>query len=89
MPMHGEAIAREELLRKALTVGAGTCSGVVERGRQTGAAPPVSPFADTEVSTNISFAAANGHVRILDHLILGSPDSEDGRGYVSVIECLG
>ena len=28
--------------------------------------PPVSPFADTEVTTNISFAAANGHVRFLE-----------------------
>ena len=28
--------------------------------------PPVSPFADTEVTTNISFAAANGHVRSLE-----------------------
>ena len=28
--------------------------------------PQVSPFADTEVTTNISFAAANGHVRFLE-----------------------
>ena len=28
--------------------------------------PPVSPFADTEVTTNISVAAANGHVRFLE-----------------------
>ena len=28
--------------------------------------PPVSLFADTEVTTNISFAAANGHVRFLE-----------------------
>ena len=28
--------------------------------------PPISPFADTEVTTNISFAAANGHVRFLE-----------------------
>ena len=28
--------------------------------------PPVSPFADTEVTTNISFGAANGHVRYLE-----------------------
>jgi len=27
---------------------------------------PASPFADTEVTTNISFAAANGHVRFLE-----------------------
>ena len=27
---------------------------------------PVSPFADTEVTTNISFGAANGHVRYLE-----------------------
>ena len=28
--------------------------------------PTVSPFADTEVTTNISFAAANGHVRMFE-----------------------
>ena len=28
--------------------------------------PPVSPFADTEETTNISFVAANGHVRFLE-----------------------
>ena len=28
--------------------------------------PPVSPFADTEETTNISFVAANGHVRCLE-----------------------
>ena len=28
--------------------------------------PPVSPFADTEVTTNISLVAANGHMRFLE-----------------------
>ena len=31
-------------------------------------------------------AAALLGVKFLDHLILGSPDSEDGRGFVSVME---
>ena len=39
---------------------------VVLAGRIEVPPPPVSPFADTEVTTNISFAAANGHVRFLE-----------------------
>ena len=27
-------------------------------------------------------------LKFLDHLIIGSPDSEDGRGYVSVVDFL-
>ena len=27
-------------------------------------------------------------IKFLDHLILGSPDCEDGRGYVSIVDYL-
>ena len=27
-------------------------------------------------------------IKFLDHLVLGSPDCEDGRGFVSVVDCL-
>ena len=27
-------------------------------------------------------------IKFLDHLVLGSADCEDGRGYVSIVDCL-
>ena len=38
--------------------------------------------------TALQFAANPLGVKFLDYLILGSPDCEDGRGYVSVVDFL-
>jgi hypothetical protein len=34
----------------------------------------------------VAGAARGAGVKFLDHLVLGSADSEEGRGYVSVME---
>ena len=45
--------------------------------------------ADLLLTVTLQSAARLLGLNFLDHLILGSPDCEEGRGYVSVIECLG
>ena len=42
--------------------------------------------ADLQLTTTLQSAANLLGIKFLDHLILGSPDCEDGRGYVSVME---
>ena len=43
--------------------------------------------ADIPLVATLQSAARLLGIKFLDHLILGSPDSENGRGFVSVIEC--
>ena len=49
---------------------------------------PKPSKADLHLTKALQSAAQLLGVKFLDHLILGSPDSEDGRGFVSVIEQL-
>lgn len=49
---------------------------------------PKPSKADLHLTTTLQSAAQHLGVKFLDHLILGSPESEDGRGFVSVIEPL-
>ena len=43
---------------------------------------------EMQVTSALRFAANLLGVKFLGHLILGSPDSEEGRGYVSAVENL-
>ena len=43
--------------------------------------------ADMQLTTTLQSAAKLLGIKFLDHLILGFPDCEGGRGYVSVMEC--
>ena len=47
---------------------------------------PKPSKADLHLTKALQSAAQLLGIKFLDHLILGSPDSEDGRGYVSVME---
>ena len=48
---------------------------------------PKPSKADLHLTSTLKSAAQLLGIKFLDHLILGSPDSENGRGFVSVIEC--
>ena len=41
---------------------------------------------DLRLTATLQSAARLLDIKFLDHLVLGSPDCEDGRGYVSVTE---
>ena len=47
---------------------------------------PKPSKADLHLTSTLKSAAQLLGIKFLDHLILGSPDSEDGRGFVSVAE---
>ncbi len=38
------------------------------------------------MTSTLKSAAKLLGIKFLDHLIIGAPDSEDGRGFVSVVE---
>ena len=44
--------------------------------------------ADMQLTSALQSAAQLLGVKFLDHLVLGSAESEEGRGFVSVVECL-
>ena len=44
--------------------------------------------ADLRLTATLQSAARLLGIKFLDHLILGTPDCEDGRGFVSVVECM-
>jgi len=48
---------------------------------------PKPSKADLHLTSTLKSAAQLLGIKFLDHLVLGSPDSENGRGFVSVIEC--
>ena len=79
------AIELREVFREAFKVNADAI--IVAHNHPSG--DPTPSKADLQLTTTIQSAARLFGLKFLDHLILGSPDSEDGRGYVSVIECLG
>ena len=41
---------------------------------------------DLRFTSALQSAANLLGIKILDHLIIGSPDCEDGRGFVSIVE---
>ena len=47
---------------------------------------PTPSKADLQLTSALQSTARLLGIKFLDHLILGSPDCEDGRGYVSVVE---
>ena len=47
---------------------------------------PTPSKADMQLTSVLQSTARLLGVKFLDHLVLGSPDCEDGRGYVSVTE---
>ena len=44
--------------------------------------------ADIPLVATFQSAARLLGIKFLDHLVLGSADCEDGRGFVSVVDCL-
>ncbi len=83
---HGTAaIDVGTIFREALKVGAEEI--IVAHNHPSG--DPTPSKADMQLTTTLQSAARLLGLKFLDHLILGSPDCEEGRGYVSVIECLG
>jgi len=49
---------------------------------------PKPSKADLQLTATLQTAARLLGIKFLDHLILGSPDSESGRGFVSVVESM-
>lgn len=70
------------IFRKALMAGAEEV--IVAHNHPSGSLKPSA--ADFKATAKLREAAALLGVRFLDHLIIGSPDCEDGRGYVSMME---
>lgn len=48
---------------------------------------PTPSKADLQLTAALQSAAQLLGIKFLDHLVLGSPDCEEGRGFVSVVEC--
>ena len=82
--IHGmAAIELGEVFREAFKVNADAI--IVAHNHPSG--DPTPSKADLQLTTALQSAANLLGVKFLDHLILGSSDSEDGRGYVSIVEC--
>ena len=47
---------------------------------------PTPSRADVDMTRKLVAGAALLGVRLLDHLVIGSPDCEEGRGFVSIME---
>ena len=76
------AIELGEIFRTAFKVNADAI--IVAHNHPSG--DPTPSKADLQLTTTLQSAANLLGIKFLDHLILGSPDSEDGRGYLSVME---
>ena len=76
------AIELGEIFREAFKVNADAI--IVAHNHPSG--DPTPSKADLQLTTTLQSAANLLGIKFLDHLILGSPDSEDGRGYLSVME---
>lgn len=72
----------KEVFREAFKVGADAI--IVAHNHPSG--DPTPSKADLQITKVLQSAANLLGVKFLDHLILGSPDSEEGRGYVSVMD---
>ena len=64
--------------------GANAESFVVAHNHPSG--NPTPSRADVEMTRKLVAGAALLGVRLLDHLVIGSPDCEEGRGFVSIME---
>ena len=76
------AIEFREVFREAFKVNADAI--VVAHNHPSGDSTPSK--ADLQLTAALQSAANLFGIKFLDHLILGSPDSEEGRGYVSMME---
>ena len=75
------AVDLKEVFREAFKVGADAI--IVAHNHPSG--DPTPSKADLQITKALQSAAQLLGIKFLDHLILGSPDCEEGRGYVSVI----
>jgi DNA repair protein RadC len=78
------AVDLKEVFREAFKVGADAI--IVAHNHPSG--DPTPSKTDLQITKALQSAAQLLGIKFLDHLILGSPDCEDGRGYVSVMEKL-
>ena len=78
------AVDLKEVFREAFKVGADAI--IVAHNHPSG--DPTPSKADLQITKALQSAAQLLGIKFLDHLILGSPDCEEGRGYVSVMEKL-
>ena len=76
------AVDFKEVFREAFKVGADAI--IVAHNHPSG--DPTPSKADLQITKALQSAAQLLGIKFLDHLILGSPDCEDGRGYVSVMD---
>ena len=75
------AVDLKEVFREAFKVGADAI--IVAHNHPSG--DPTPSKADLQLTSALQSTARLLGIKFLDHLILGSSDCEDGRGYVSVI----
>ena len=78
------AVELGEVFREAFKVDADAI--IVAHNHPSG--DPTSSKADMQLTSVLQSAAQMLGIKFLDHLILGTPDCEEGRGFVSVVECL-
>ena len=76
------AVEFREVFREAFKVDADAI--IVAHNHPSG--DPTPSKSDLQLTAAFQSAAQFLGIKFLDHLILGSPDCEDGRGFVSVIE---
>ncbi len=77
------AVEFREVFREAFKVDADAI--IVAHNHPSG--DPTPSKADLQLTAALQSAANLLGIKFLDHLILGSPDCEEGRGFVSVVEC--
>ena len=78
------AVDLKEVFREAFKVGADAI--IVAHNHPSG--DPTPSKADLQITKALQSVAQLLGIKFLDHLILGSPDCDEGRGYVSVMEKL-
>ena len=78
------AIELREVFREAFKVNSDAI--IVAHNHPSG--DPTPSKADLQLTATLQSAARLLGLNFLDHLILGTPDCEDGRGFVSVVECM-
>ena len=76
------AVELGEVFREAFKVDADAI--IVAHNHPSG--DPKPSKADLHLTTTLQAAVKLLGIKFLDHLVLGSPDSEDGRGFVSIAE---
>ena len=77
------AVEFREVFREAFKVDADAI--IVAHNHPSG--DPTPSKSDLQLTTALQSAANLLGIKFIDHLILGSPDCEEGRGFVSVVEC--